>query len=880
MFPTATPELCHIALEGLSDHDITYQSTNREKVEVIRFDFMEQLKDLLGDNDIFGDIENLVVNPTNHWHPYDPSNNKLDKVLDGSWYQQTIQRIMTDPESEMILPIIMYLDKTGIDAYQRYGLEPLTFTTAVINRKTRNQTKSWRPLGFIPDLDLSSRAAKTAARQKKSGKGRSTRNYHKCLHKILESFVDAQQKKPVMWIRIGNHMKKMKVLLPLAFVIGDVKSNDHLCCRYGGHKTARPCRACNVSFEDLDNPHHTCEWIHYSNLHEAVINVQNENNSRQQQKEAENKLHKLSTHRCINSFHNVCFGGDTLGILGATPTDLMHAFLEGVMTYAIRVFAAQLTPKQKASVDAVVDVIFIKENRTSERRNFPRVSYAKGITNLTLLTADEWGGVAFTLLILSMMERGRAALGITFEGATIMETMSQSSTGESVESSDGEEELSSDSSLGEGEQKESLKADRIITATDFIQLIEMLLSFHAWYERGAPYKWEQDSCEKVQDSIQTMMTVVKKILPRTDGHGWKVQKFHEMLHVPHNVQRFGSPQNYDASGGERSLKYWAKQPSNTAQKRGADIFTQQVADRIQERACVEKAKRAIKFDSAVHNIPNSNYEDKNTNGTNELDEKNSFVIGKSKFKLTMTGAKQAKCECLPTKKKQKGHFHVHPSIIKWFGDNHQLHGMGVANGYTEYMRNGLLFRAHPNYHSNGPWFDWGIVGFETDKDQNGSTNSDSNSTISNTKGFWNTQQVPCKFLCFLTDGDLEGDGGNLGAEQSTEIFILCHSCDYSDHHHDSSLCEVWELEYNQIQTRDIQTNGRKQVLIPTYRLVPVDSIVDRIHVVEEYPGIQETIPLEKKIKNEWTPTVIVPTPRAFWATAFTEIETNFMEDDK
>ncbi len=61
--------------------------------------------------------------------------------------------------------------------------------------------------------------------------------------------------------------------------------------------------------------------------------------------------------------------------------------------------------------------------------------------------------------------------------------------------------------------------------------------------------------------------------------------------------------------------------------------------------------------------------------------------------------------------------------------------MEMANGYTEYMRNGLLFRANPNYQSNGPWFDWGVIGFESDKDQNGSTNSDSNSTNSNTKGF-------------------------------------------------------------------------------------------------------------------------------------------------
>ena len=54
------------------------------------------------------------------------------------------------------------------------------------------------------------------------------------------------------------------------------------------------------------------------------------------------KLNKeLSTHVSKNAFHQVSFGEFPLtavGIYGNTPTDLMHAFLEGVLKYAIKIF--------------------------------------------------------------------------------------------------------------------------------------------------------------------------------------------------------------------------------------------------------------------------------------------------------------------------------------------------------------------------------------------------------------------------------------------------------------------------------------------------------------------------------------------------------------
>ena len=62
------------------------QTLDRDTVEIICFDFVQQLEDLFGNTTLFGDLNNLVINdssvdPNRKWEPY-------DKKLDGDWYQK------------------------------------------------------------------------------------------------------------------------------------------------------------------------------------------------------------------------------------------------------------------------------------------------------------------------------------------------------------------------------------------------------------------------------------------------------------------------------------------------------------------------------------------------------------------------------------------------------------------------------------------------------------------------------------------------------------------------------------------------------------------------------------------------------------------------
>ena len=201
MFPTAHPEIREVELET---HQKKPKGKDRSRSfrdlrQVIRFDFYEQVMDLLGTTEIFANPENLNINidpkdKNARWRPYVPPEGEenLDDVLDGKWYQETVEFQVTTRFGKVFwVPIIIYVDKTGTDAFQRHGLEPVIFTTPLIKCELRNHPKAWRILGFIPDLEGKSSAVKQKANQSEATKGISVRNYHKCLSVVLETFKDA-----------------------------------------------------------------------------------------------------------------------------------------------------------------------------------------------------------------------------------------------------------------------------------------------------------------------------------------------------------------------------------------------------------------------------------------------------------------------------------------------------------------------------------------------------------------------------------------------------------------------------------------------------------------------------------------------------------------
>jgi hypothetical protein len=252
MFPSSKPRV-----EKVVVNDRHGQPTSHH-LQVMVFSFLDQLTDLLADPEIFADPSNLCINEMEEafYSQFSPEEkDQFNEVMGADWYRRTYEQLITDPTSEILIPLILYADRTGTDAYQRYSLEPWMFTLALLRRHIRERSTSWRHLGFIPEVDAKSTGTKLSAESK-------AQLYHDCLGKILEEIIYYQRNPPIQEVRFGSVTRSLKLKLSVAFIIGDQKSNDLLCGRKPVSKGAgRIHRGCMTSFSNASKPEHICQWV-------------------------------------------------------------------------------------------------------------------------------------------------------------------------------------------------------------------------------------------------------------------------------------------------------------------------------------------------------------------------------------------------------------------------------------------------------------------------------------------------------------------------------------------------------------------------------------------------------------------------------------------
>jgi len=106
-----------------------------------------------------------------------------------------------------------------------------------------------------------------------------------------------------------------------------------------------------------------------------------------------------------------------------------------------------------------------------------------------------------------------------------------------------------------------------------LEMLELLLAFHAWYQRGHPFSLKDDKEKfEMQQAIRIMMDQIKKFPPRKDKNGWHLQKFHDLLHIVSDIENYGSPNNIDAAPNENNLIDFAKRPGRRAHKKVRFLF--------------------------------------------------------------------------------------------------------------------------------------------------------------------------------------------------------------------------------------------------------------------------------------------------------------------
>lgn len=161
----------------------------------------------------------------------------------------------------------------------------------------------------------------------------------------------------------------------------------------------------------------------------------------------------------------------------------------------------------------------------------------------------------------------------------------------------------------------------------------------------------------------------------------------------------------------------------------------------------------------------------------------------------------------------------------------------------------VLFRCHPNYHDEGPHYDWAILDFHRDEEEIEQLKG--NPECSHETNFPHNC-VPSKILAFIK------------CSESQRLFAICHPCTFRDKYLvrlDTVLTEPWQLDFTTVE-RKVRAKANLEIVDAEA------TIVDRCFVVEEVPGLKLGVDLRKTEVEKGYDWVILVKKRSLWGNAF------------
>ena len=615
--------------------------------KIITYEFAPQLLHLLQNPKIMT-TENLLIDLQNPLVQYQSPNGELGDALSGSVYRNAYSRLITNPAREFFVPIIQWIDRTHITGDGRFSLKPYMFTPAIFTETFRRRIQAWGYHGFLP------KSKKSSAQNKKETLGNNMRNYHAQLYAVLQSFTTAGPRLKNVLLPIGPHgAMRVDIVTCILFIIQDMQEGDALCGRYGTHGAGiqRHCRGCNVDHADLDNPNVKCSYLMAANM--AAIASNDDLSIRK----------KWSQHFLNNAFDHVPLADPVRGIFGATPIETMHAFRKGLVETVTYLVLDNVPASKKAAFDTLA-VRFHTSHRQTIRKAYPSSDFSNGVTNLSRVTATERIGLVFLFVILAQYDEGWNIL------------------------------------------QEALDQRDKAQLFEVINVFECMLCLDEWMNQHTFWNAQTYTRSKraAYRGIVTLMEMCRTHIPLSGTSTWKFPKFHELLHVLDDMERFGAPVNFNAQRPESLLIFAAKQPGRRAQKRHEGCkFELQSAQRLSYSLMIDTMHTCIWDSEESGNALND--------AAMETSCDDSLIIQEGTGHATFGRVIRDELFQYQTIWQTSTHkdLMVLPRELMQF----LVHTFGLHVCIcTEYVREEFTFRCHPNYQSNGPIFDWMNVMYE------------------------------------------------------------------------------------------------------------------------------------------------------------------------
>lgn len=569
---------------------------SRAVVPVVKFSFTAALASLLTDPELMNGGCFAFPDPADPFAPpaeWPDDNNeqvkqrRIGDIVDGKWYSQTYHARCEVGGKDILCPIVIFLDKTHTDAKGRLTQEPVMFTLALFNQETRNNRNAWRPLGLLPNFKNHVESKDVDERNE---------DFHQVLGVILEDLKRVQSTAglPVRFPyrdASGNWIDMEAIFkVPTAAVLGDHEGQNKN-CGHRGCMANQPCRRCDIHTSKMDLPiegrprsakkiEELCASATKNEIHDAVSHYQ------------------LPTGTGWKGMDCGVDGGRGMNLI--SWADVLHTLKHGLMDRLrdnllkewIPAFTELLknhmsssksgrAPKDSATAKFVFKkpIISLVDLAAKELghllmhqsdRSLGRINYQSGIASgeTTKFTGAEMPCV---LLLFSIILS--SGIGEQFFSAprnTTKETFEQA--GKTPLANGGKRQL----------MAKRQTASYIWAMEECIMLCELLTSDTMTVgfvtDLLAPY-------------IRKMMAEWTNRLERYQGDGWRLVKFHNLIHFPESLLMMGTAKTTDTETGENLHLGIKGNAQNTQRQR--KTFDGQVGSRFFESLIARRAKQEV-----------------------------------------------------------------------------------------------------------------------------------------------------------------------------------------------------------------------------------------------------------------------------------------------
>ena len=318
----------------------------KETADITLFPFQGMLLSLLTDPFVM-QPENLSFSPDDPFLP--PKAGGRDGHYDGietGSISETAHRIFCTEPNDILCELILFIDKTYLDVKGRHTLEPVMFTLGIFNRGFRNQHRAWRPLGFIPNIDVI--AQHCGADDKQQDKAW-------CLRILLSELVAHQELGGLRWdFAFGDKSIECRLQIPVHTVMGDTVGFEWLLGKVAnkgtkGREGGRLCRQCSVPFRELGmrDPSGNLRKGWSTTRVAQIRRLRNKPSPHNQE-----RLRKMGYKIFHDGMVEVHFSDPIHGLHGCTPPEVLHAFQLGLEERAIELLLGKRKRKKRGKTEA------------------------------------------------------------------------------------------------------------------------------------------------------------------------------------------------------------------------------------------------------------------------------------------------------------------------------------------------------------------------------------------------------------------------------------------------------------------------------------------------------------------------------------------------